>query len=172
MYYNVFPSQIGNITLVTDGKSLTELHIEDDKYFVHIPKEWEKRSDDPILNKAQKELEEYFAKKRVTFTIPLEPKGTAFQHTVWNALREIPSGTTQSYMDIAKKIHKPEAIRAVGSAVGRNPLCIFIPCHRVMGSDGKFHGYVAGVERKKFLLELEGMKFGSATEQLGLDILL
>jgi methylated-DNA-[protein]-cysteine S-methyltransferase len=156
MIYNIYATPLGKITIASNGTHITELHIEDDKYFLVIPNDWQKVSDHPLLEKAHTELMEFFAKKRTVFGIPLSPKGTAFQKLVWKALLDIPSGTTVSYMDIAKRINKPAAIRAVGSAIGKNPLCIFIPCHRVMGSDGKFHGYVAGVERKKFLLELEG----------------
>jgi methylated-DNA-[protein]-cysteine S-methyltransferase len=159
MIYNIYPTPLGRITIATDGMHITELHIEDDKYFLAIPNEWVKESNHPLLTQAYTELLEFFDKKRTTFSVPLSPKGTPFQQLVWKALQEIPSGSTVSYLQIAKSIKKPEAIRAVGTAIGKNPLCIFIPCHRVMGSDGKFHGYVAGVERKKFLLELEGVTF-------------
>lgn len=155
MVYDTFTSPIGTITIASNRSALTELHIQDDKYFVTIPKDWKKASDDPVLMQAKKELLEFFNKKRISFSIQLMPKGTPFQQTVWNALKQIPLGQTVSYMHIAEAIGKPKAIRAVGSAIGRNPLCILIPCHRVIGSDGKFHGYVAGVERKKYLLELE-----------------
>lgn len=168
MIYNIYQTPLGNITLATNGTHITELHIEDDKYFLVIPNEWVRKVDHPVLNHAYTELLEYFNKKRTSFTVPLAPKGTPFQKLVWSALKQIPSGSTVSYMQIAKQIQKPEAIRAVGTAIGKNPLCIFIPCHRVMGSDGKFHGYVAGIERKKFLLELEGTVFGQKSTQLNL----
>lgn len=159
MVYDTFTSPIGTITIASNGTAVTELHIQDDKYFLAPPKDWKRTADDPLLIQARNELLEFFDKRRTTFTIPLMPKGTPFQQTVWNALKQIPPGQTVSYMQIAEAIGKPKTIRAVGSAIGRNPLCILIPCHRVMGSDGKFHGYVAGVKRKQFLLELEGMTF-------------
>lgn len=171
MIYNTYSTPLGKITIASDGTHITEVHIEDDKYFLVVPEDWKKDSNHALLRQAYKELTEYFEKKRTTFTVPLAPKGTEFQQLVWKALQEIPSGATVRYMDIAKQINNPAAIRAVGSAIGKNPLCIFIPCHRVMGSDGKFHGYVAGIERKKFLLELEGMTFtrDSHPMQLRLD---
>jgi methylated-DNA-[protein]-cysteine S-methyltransferase len=170
MFYDIFQSPIGKITIASDGSSITELHIEDDKYFLQIPADWQRDTSNSVLKQAKQELQEYFDKKRTKFSIPLSPEGTMFQKAVWKALEAIPSGTTVTYMQIAKQLKKPEAIRAVGSAVGRNPLCIFIPCHRVMGSDGKFHGYVAGIERKKNLLELEGMKFTAESNQLPLSL--
>lgn len=155
MIYDAFASPIGTITIASNGTAITELHLQDDKYFVRIPPDWNHISNDTLLNLTKKELLEYFEKKRSRFTIPLKPQGTPFQQLVWNALQQIPSGKTVSYLHIAQAIGKPKAIRAVGTAIGRNPLCILIPCHRVMGSDGKFHGYVAGFEKKKYLLELE-----------------
>lgn len=156
MIYNNFVSPIGMITVSSDGKGITSLHIEEDRYFTAIPDNWIKDAKDPMLLQAIAELKEYFAKKRTAFTVPISVVGTPFQQSVWKALQEIPSGSTFTYMQIADKIGKPKAIRAVGSAIGRNPVCIMIPCHRVIGSDGSFHGYVAGIERKKMLLALEG----------------
>lgn len=145
MVYDTFTSPIGTITVASNGTAVTELHIQNDKYFVTIPKDWKRITNEPLLIKARNELREFFDKKRTTFTVPLMPKGTPFQQAVWHALQQVPAGKTVSYMQIAEAIGKPKAIRAVGTAIGRNPLCIFIPCHRVIGRDGKFHGYVAGV---------------------------
>jgi methylated-DNA-[protein]-cysteine S-methyltransferase len=103
------------------------------------------------------ELERYFAGELRVFTVPLDPTGgTAFQRSVWSALQEIPYGTTKSYQDIAGQIGKPTATRAVGSANGRNPIPIIIPCHRVIKADGTLGGYSSGIEIKKALLGLEG----------------
>lgn len=110
---------------------------------------------DELLDRAIDEMDEYFAGKRIAFDIPLAPEGTPFQHEVWNALRAIPFGETRSYMDVAAAIGKPRAVRAVGAANGRNPLGIVVPCHRVIGADGSLTGYAGGMERKKFLLDLE-----------------
>lgn len=100
-------------------------------------------------------MTEYFNGKRETFDLPLSFNGTSFQTKVWNELQKIPYGKTVSYMELAYKIGAPKAVRAVGTAVGRNPICILIPCHRVLASDGTMGGYVAGVQCKEQLLELE-----------------
>jgi methylated-DNA-[protein]-cysteine S-methyltransferase len=104
------------------------------------------------------QLQEYFAGKRKTFTFPLAPRGTPFQLAVWNALLEIPYGDTISYAELARRIGKPSAVRAVGAANGANPIPVIIPCHRVIGSNGTLTGYGGGIERKQWLLALEGRR--------------
>ncbi|QWG51750.1 methylated-DNA--[protein]-cysteine S-methyltransferase [Bacillus mycoides] len=105
-----------------------------------------------------KELIEYLETKLETFTIPIDVYGTAFQLAVWNTIREIPYGETHSYSEIAERIQKPNAVRAVGTAVGANPLLITIPCHRVIGKNGKLTGFRGGLEMKKELLKLEALR--------------
>ncbi len=109
----------------------------------------------PILQRAMTELKEYFKGDRRDFSIPLDPHGTEFQRSVWDALLTIPYGETRSYSQIAQQIGSPEACRAVGTANHNNPISIFIPCHRVIGQDGSLVGYGGGLEAKKFLLDLE-----------------
>ena len=111
--------------------------------------------DDPLAAKVAEELHEYFMGRRKKFTIPLKMNGTAFQVRVWNELMNIPYGSIATYGEIATLIGKPGAARAVGMACNHNPLLIVVPCHRVVGKDGNLTGYVAGVERKRMLLELE-----------------
>ena len=110
----------------------------------------------PLLEQAVEQLGDYFQGQRKTFSLPYHVKGTPFQEAVWQALREIPYGKTCSYQDIAKKVGRPKAMRAVGGANHRNPISILIPCHRVIGQDGGLVGYGGGLEAKKFLLDLEG----------------
>jgi methylated-DNA-[protein]-cysteine S-methyltransferase len=110
-----------------------------------------------ILDAATRQLEAYFAGRCREFDLPLAPRGTAFQLSTWNALREIPYGATISYRELARRIGKPNAVRAVGAANGRNPLAIVMPCHRVIGSNGRLTGYAGGLEIKRTLLELEGV---------------
>ncbi len=100
-------------------------------------------------------MDEYFNKKRKKFDLPLQPQGTNFQKAVWDALLEVPYGTTVSYFDIAKKVDNPKAVRAAGGANGKNPITIIIPCHRIIGSNGKLVGYGGGLWRKKWLLQHE-----------------
>jgi O-6-methylguanine DNA methyltransferase len=109
----------------------------------------------PILEKLRAELAEYFAGKRNDFTIELAPTGTDFQKRVWTELRRIPHGKTISYEELARRIGKPTAQRAVAQANGANPICILIPCHRVIAKSGGLGGYSSGIERKRFLLGLE-----------------
>lgn len=110
-----------------------------------------------VLTLAKEELEAYFKGLRKTFDIPLLLVGTEFQKSIWHELLEIPFGTTASYLDLAKGIHNEKAVRAVASAVGANAISIFIPCHRIIGSDGSLTGYAGGLEGKKKLLEVEKM---------------
>lgn len=115
----------------------------------------EDKENNPVVQQTIKELEEYFAGNRKVFTVPLDLRGTEFQKKVWEALREIPYGETRSYKEIAEKIGNPKASRAVGMANHRNPIGIVVPCHRVVGANGKLTGYAGGIPMKQALLELE-----------------
>ncbi len=108
-----------------------------------------------ILSQTSEQITEYFAGKRKAFDLKLQFSGTDFQQQVWRQLTKIPYGKTVSYRDIAKRINNPNAVRAVGSANGKNPFCIIVPCHRVIAADGSIGGYAGGVEMKRKLLELE-----------------
>ena len=110
----------------------------------------------PVLLQAERELEEYFAGRRTAFSVPLSMHGTPFQMEAWAALRTIPYGETRSYATLAAQIGRPRACRAVGMANHVNPLPIFVPCHRVVGADGRLTGYAGGLDVKKYLLKLEG----------------
>jgi methylated-DNA-[protein]-cysteine S-methyltransferase len=112
----------------------------------------------PPFAEAEAQLHAYFAGELERFELPLAPHGTAFQHSVWNAVAEIPYGTTTSYSELAASIGRPSACRAVGAANGRNPLPVIIPCHRVVGAAGALTGYGGGLERKRLLLALEAAK--------------
>lgn len=114
-----------------------------------------------IIKEAGKQLDEYFNKKREIFDIPLLFTGTDFQKSVWDKLLEIPHGSTISYRELAVKVGKPTAMRAVANANGSNAICIFVPCHRVIGSDHSLTGYSGGLEAKKLLLNLEANMQGS-----------
>ena len=113
----------------------------------------------PVLKLAKEELEAYFQGLRQIFDVPLLMIGTEFQKSVWQGLLKIPFGTTASYLDLAKSINKEKAVRAVASAVGANVISIFIPCHRIIGSDGSLIGYAGGLDTKKKLLEIENNLF-------------
>ncbi len=140
---------VGAMWLVQDGDALTELRLPGD-----AAPEGE-RAETPLLREAALQLSEYFEGKRALFDLPLKPVGTDFRRAVWAALLEIPAGKTASYGDIALAIGKPKASRAVGSANHANPLPVFIPCHRVIGSGGALVGYGGGLDLKQKLLALE-----------------
>lgn len=108
--------------------------------------------DDEALSQATAQLQEYFEGRRTTFDLPLAPVGTPFQRRVWAALREIPFACTTTYGDVARSIGAPRAVRAVGAAIGRNPLSIVVPCHRVVGAGGSLTGFAGGLDNKKWLL--------------------
>jgi methylated-DNA-[protein]-cysteine S-methyltransferase len=114
-------------------------------------------SESPILRKVVEQLDEYFSHKRCTFDLPLAPEGTDFQKRVWNELVKIPFGETTTYQQMARRLGDEKVIRAAASANGKNPIAIIIPCHRVIGSDGKLTGYAGGLWRKEWLLKHEGV---------------
>ena len=152
--WDAFPSPIGELLLVGDGQALTGLYLIPDR-----PPAPAIRADAPrdpdALRPAAEQLEAYFAGELTAFDLPLAPSGTPFQRAVWDALLTIPYGETVSYGEIARQIGDPSAVRAVGTANGRNPISIVIPCHRVIGADGSLTGYGGGLERKRALLALE-----------------
>jgi methylated-DNA-[protein]-cysteine S-methyltransferase len=120
------------------------------------PQQWEMNTTQPVLQAACSQLAAYFSARAARFSLPLDVSlGTPFQQSVWERLRAIPYGMTQSYGEIARYLGQPAASRAVGAAVGRNPLSIIVPCHRVVGSNGALTGYAGGLERKIALLQLE-----------------
>lgn len=116
-----------------------------------------KTKSSPLIEKAFEQLNQYLSGKRTAFDLPLRPEGTPFMESVWQALQNIPYGSTASYKDIAEAIGNPKACRAVGLANNRNPIAIFIPCHRVIGANGALVGYAGGLFMKEQLLKLEGV---------------
>lgn len=151
--YWIWPSPVGGLLLLDDGRGLCGLNFQDGDHPLRIDENW-KRKRSPFTLVIQ-QLKEYFAGRLKMFTIPLSLQGTAFQLSVWQALQAIPYGVTTSYGTIAKKIRNPKASRAVGAANGNNPVSIIVPCHRIIGSTGKLVGYGGGLSIKTALLELE-----------------
>jgi len=154
-HYVDYPSPIGTLLLAAnDAQALCGLYFEEHKYFKG-KEGWQLDPDHPVLRKTACQLDEYFAGKRTCFDLPLEMSGTPFQQAVWQALLNIPFGHTGSYAHHARRIGRPHAVRAVGTAIGRNPISIIVPCHRVIGTSGGLAGYAGGLERKRYLLVLE-----------------
>ncbi|NVD08703.1 methylated-DNA--[protein]-cysteine S-methyltransferase [Vibrio sp. JPW-9-11-11] len=152
-YYCEYASPLGDMTLQANEHGLLGAWFE--THTTQPEKLGDYAPDNPILLQAVQELQEYFTGQRQQFTLPLAAVGTPFQQQVWQALTQIPFGHTWSYQDIAEAIGKPKAVRAVGLANGKNPISIIVPCHRVIGKNGKLTGYAGGVERKAKLLALE-----------------
>lgn len=160
-YYTILESPVGPLQLISDGTALTGLFMNEHKGGPATGEHWIRADNHALLTEARRQIADYFAGTRKAFDLPLAPCGTDFQKRVWNALSQIPFGTTISYGELARRIGNPKASRAVGLANGQNPLSIIVPCHRVIGANGKLTGYGGGIERKRALLALEGVLSGS-----------
>ena len=147
IYQYSYETKLGSVTIVEEDGAL--LAITTHRTYEGIKQET------PLINEAYRQLSEYLLGERKCFDLPLNPQETVFQQQVWKALCDIPYGETRSYKQIAEAIGNPKAVRAVGMANNRNPLLIVVPCHRVIGANGKLVGYAAGIEKKEFLLKLE-----------------
>ena len=146
-FFDTYSSPIGLITICSDGDSVTRVSFSE--------KELKSVETCNVLENTLNQLHEYFKGERQEFDIPVNPKGTDFQKSVWNELMHIPFGQTASYKDIAIKTGNTNNVRAVGAANGKNPIAIIIPCHRIVGTEGKLTGYAGGIWRKKWLLNHE-----------------
>jgi len=153
-WYAELKSPVGVLLLESDGEALTRIRLPEEEYEKDGSVERVRKP--ALFKEAAAQLNAYFRGERTTFDLPLAPGGTLFQQDVWNELQKIPLGETISYAELAERVGRKGSFRAVGAANGRNPLPIVIPCHRVIGSNGKLTGYAGGIEAKKKLLELEG----------------
>jgi methylated-DNA-[protein]-cysteine S-methyltransferase len=151
--YAAIASPIGELLLLGDDRALRGLYMQEGRKPGTVPRGWD--CDPGAFVEVRTQLGEYFAGTRRSFDLPLEPAGSDFQLQVWRALLEIGYGETVTYGELARRIGRPNAPRAVGAANGANPLSLVIPCHRLVGSDGALTGYGGGIERKRLLLELE-----------------
>ncbi len=151
--HTIVDSPVGPLTLVDDGGELAGLWMTEQRHLPEPAGHGER--DDTVLPALREQLDAYWRRELTDFDVPLAVQGTAFQQRVWAALRRIPYGGTWSYGRLALELGQPGASRAVGLANGRNPVGIVVPCHRVVGSTGRLTGYGGGLERKRFLLDLE-----------------
>lgn len=152
-YHTTMPSPLGDILLTADEQGLIGVNFQDAKGAKKPPRGSIEAA--APFREAVRQIEAYFRGELKDFDLPLSPAGTPFQRDVWNALCAIPYGKTISYGELARRLGKPSASRAVGAANGRNPLPIVVPCHRVVGSDGRLTGYYGGTHLKEYLLRLE-----------------
>jgi methylated-DNA-[protein]-cysteine S-methyltransferase len=152
-YYDYLETPHGRMLLVANRESLVGAYFVGQKYCPTPDAAWKREP--RMLRRAKRELTEYFAGKRKRFGIPLAPEGTPFQRAVWREIGKLPCGETITYADLARRAGRPGAARAAGAATGRNPVCVIVPCHRIVGSNGSLTGYAGGLPRKKALLALE-----------------
>lgn len=146
-----FDTPLGPMALASEEEAIVRL------YLPNTPTPRLMSRETPLLSQGRDQLLEYMAGRRKAFDLPLAPQGTPFQQRVWAALRDIPYGQTRSYREIAQAVDCPKGFRAVGLANNRNPIPIFIPCHRVLGADGFLTGYAGGLKLKQALLSIEGL---------------
>lgn len=161
MFTTLCPSPVGELLLASDGTSLIGLWLDGQKYY-GAGLSLEEARELPVFTLARRWLEDYFSGRQPDpAALPLAPAGSPFRQAIWQLLREIPCGRTVTYGALAaaytQRTGRPTSPRAVGGAVGHNPISIIIPCHRVVGADGTLTGYAGGIERKRFLLKLEGV---------------
>ena len=156
--YSIIETPIGSLSILADNNSLKMLKFSDSfqSFEKKISMPIILRKKNIVLKNVEKQIQEYFRKERKKFDIPLDISlGTTFQQTVWKSLIDIEYGSLASYADIARNVKRPKAYRAVGNANNSNPISIIIPCHRVVGSNGNLSGYGGGIDKKKFLIDLE-----------------
>ena len=162
LYTSHYASPLGGMTLVSDGTALVGLYFDGQKYAAEGLDAKRTQKNLPIFEEARRWLDVYFSGRKPDFTPPTAPAGTAFQQSVWEILRTIPYGQTVTYGAIARRIEQNTGRRmsaqAVGGAVGRNPISILIPCHRVVGTNGSLTGYAGGIDKKERLLQWEGAR--------------
>ncbi len=147
----IFNSPIGPLLIREENEAIVEIQFDG---------KLNEESTSPLLEECKKQLEEYFNAERITFDLPLKPQGTTFQQKVWNQLQTIPYGSSINYSQLAVALGDLKSIRAAGTANGKNKIPIIIPCHRVIGKDGSLVGFAGGLDRKKYLLQLEGVLNG------------
>ena len=165
LYHHTVASPIGDLLLVGDEDALHRIYFQEGKRGSTKPDRTWEPSEKPF-REVKRQLRAYFDGKLKDFDLPLAPQGTEFQLKVWKTLRTIPYGKTWSYGELARRIRRPDAQRAVGAANGRNPIPVIVPCHRVIGADGSLTGFGGGLPIKQKLLALEGALPGSSQAKL------
>jgi methylated-DNA-[protein]-cysteine S-methyltransferase len=156
--WKTMKSPVGRLKLVATDRGLAAVLWENDDLKRVRFSPLAENKEHPVLLEAERQLNEYFAGERKGFSLKFDGQGTEFQKEVWQALATIPFGETRSYGQIARQIERPKAVRAVGAATGKNPISIIVPCHRVIGSNGKLTGFAGGLETKASLLRMEAEK--------------
>lgn len=154
--YTIIKSSWGHLLLTAETDALTGIYFQDCAHAPAVPPTWQVARDLPLFAETERQLAEFAAGQRREFDLPLAPKGTPFQQETWRQIAAVPYGEVISYSELASRVGAPAAIRAAGTATGRNPLSIVVPCHRIVGRTGAITGYAGGLDRKRALLRLEG----------------
>ncbi len=154
-YFDSYMSPHGEMLIRTNGVALTGLYFVGQRYFPPDHTEWLRDAASAVARQTRRELDEYYGGARTVFSMPLAPEGTEFQQHVWKAISEVRCGETISYTTLAERSGHPGCARAAGAATGRNPISVIVPCHRIVGSNGKLTGYAGGLDRKQALLAHE-----------------
>lgn len=155
----MFHTQLGEMIIAEQKEALYGVWFINQKHFAGPQDYWQESSQSALLNETKRQLLYYFDKKLDRFDLPLSPQGTVFQKKVWQQLQNINIGDKSTYGAIAESLGNPKGMRAVGAAVGKNPISLIIPCHRVLSSTNKLTGFAGGIERKKWLLDREGVDY-------------
>ena len=153
-YFDFYESPMGRMLIVATDQGLSGLYFVDQKYYREVGRDWLRGEQHRIVRQTARELTEYFAGTRKEFDITLAAEGTSFQASIWKAISSVKYGQSITYSELARRAKHPEAVRAAGTATGRNPITIIVPCHRIVGSDGSLTGYAGGLDRKRALREL------------------
>jgi methylated-DNA-[protein]-cysteine S-methyltransferase len=155
IYFDTYMSPHGEMVIRSNGIALTGLYFSGQRYFPSDQSAWQRDPSSALIRQTQRELAEYYSGTRTEFTLPMAADGTDFQRRVWQAISEVRCGETISYATLAERSGHPGAARAAGAATGQNPISIIVPCHRIVGSNGKLTGYAGGLDRKQALLAHE-----------------
>jgi methylated-DNA-[protein]-cysteine S-methyltransferase len=153
--FDTYMSPHGEMVIRTNGIALTGLYFVGQRYFPSDQNTWQRDRCSDLIRQTQRELDEYYSGARAEFTLPMAPVGTVFQQRVWRAISEVRCGETISYATLAERSGHPGCARAAGAATGRNPISVIVPCHRIVGTNGKLTGYAGGLDRKQALLAHE-----------------
>jgi len=156
--HSLLESPLGELLLIAHDDSLTGVYFTDQSHAPQVHPNWVRRDDAPVFGEVRRQLLDYAEGASEAFDLPVELTGTKFQVKVWEQIIAIPFGETVTYTELARRIGDPQAVRAVGTAAGANPVCWVIPCHRVVGKDGSLTGYAGGLPRKKALLDFEAAR--------------
>lgn len=160
-YTATYQSPLGEMLIISTADALVGLHFLGQKYFPRVDARWKEDASIAPIRATIQQLDEYFAGRRNRFDVPLGPYGTSYQHAIWNVISTVPYGETITYGELARRAGHPRDARAAGAATGQNPIGIIVPCHRIIGANGKLTGYAGGLDKKRALLALETEHAGS-----------